>query len=44
MVRRPKTGLSQRVSLEVSFGVCVWGSGFAVTEGVVGGVVWCVWG
>ena len=47
-VRRSKTGLSQRVSLEVSFGVC-GGQGLqirkgVVIEGVVGGVAWCVWG
>ena len=45
-VRRSKTGLSHRVSLEVLCGV--WrGQGSqiqdgAVTQGVVGGVVWCV--
>ena len=45
-VRRSKTGLSHRVSLEVLCGVCR-GQGSqiqdpAVTQGVVGGVVWCV--
>ena len=34
-------GLSHRESLEVSSGVCR-GPGSAVTQGVVGGVVWCV--
>ena len=34
-------GLSHRESLEVSSGVCR-GQGSAVTQGVVGGVVWCV--
>ena len=56
-VRRSKTGLSHRVSLEVLCGVCrgqgsqiqdpavTHGSQIqdrAVTQGVVGGVVWCV--
>ena len=46
-VRRSKRGLSERVSLEVSSGVCVGvrlrrSKMGAVTEGVVGGVVWCV--
>ena len=44
-VRRSKTGLSQRVSLEVSFGVC-GGQGLqirkGVVKGVVGGVAWCM--
>ena len=34
-------GGSHRESLEVSSGVCR-GPGSAVTQGVVGGVVWCV--
>ena len=47
-VRRSKRGLSQKVSVEVSPGVC-GGQGSqiqkgAVTQGVAGGVVWCVWG
>ena len=47
-VRRSKRGLSHKVSLEVSSGVC-GGQGSqiqkgAVTQGVAGGVVWCVWG
>ena len=47
-VRRSKRGLSQKVSLEGSSGVC-GGQGSqiqkgAVTQGVAGGVVWCVWG
>ena len=33
-------GLSHRKLLEVSFGVCR-GQGSAVTQVVVGGVVWC---
>ena len=47
-LRRSKTGLSQRVSLEVSSGVCVGvrvrRSKTGLSQGVVGGVVWCVWG
>ena len=47
-VRRSKRGLSQKVSLGLSPGVC-GGQGSqiqkgAVTQGVAGGVVWCVWG
>ena len=47
-VRRSKRGLSDKVSLEVSSGVC-GGQGSqiqkgAVTEGVVGGVAWCMCG